>query len=158
MSPSWPAPFLFSMELLLQRKTESSEWTQGVLSIDGAFECYTLEDQYQKKKVMHETRIPAGRYQIILLTSGDHHTKYSAKFPAFHKGMLWLQSVDGFQGILIHIGNTDDDSSGCVLVGRSFANGKLVSSTLAYEALYKKVIKAFDNHQKVFITIKDING
>lgn len=145
------------MELLVKRKSESKEWTQGELFIDGKFECFTLEDQKQVKKVMHETRIPAGRYRILLRTEGSRHEKYSKKFPRFHKGMLWLQDVKNFQWILIHIGNTDDDSSGCLLVGRKFAEGKLFESTLAYEAMYKKVITAFDRGEDVFITIKDIN-
>lgn len=144
------------MELLLQRKSESNEWTQGELSIDGVFECYTLEDQSQVKKVMSETRIPAGRYEIKLRTEGGHHARYKTKFPELHKGMFWLQDVPGFQWILIHIGNVDDDSAGCVLVGRTFKNGKIYSSTIAYKALYRKVIKAFDRNEKVFITIKDI--
>lgn len=148
------------MELLLQRTTESKEWTQGKLYIDGVYECHTLEDQHQKKKVMHETRIPAGRYEIKLRTEGGHDERYAQKFPTIHKGMLWLQDVPNFTWILIHIGNVDDDSSGCVLVGRT-ANpitGKIFESTIAYKALYRKVIKAFDKNEKVFITIKDING
>ena len=37
--------------------------TNGMLFIDGMFECYTLEDQYQAVKVMHETCIPEGTYE-----------------------------------------------------------------------------------------------
>jgi hypothetical protein len=147
------------MELLLQRQTESSEWTQGVLSIIGdSSKIFTLEDQSQAKKVMHETRIPSGRYEIELRTFGGHHEKYKIKFPDIHVGMLWLQNVPGFHDILIHIGNTDDDSSGCILVGSTFVAGKLTLSTTAYITLYKKVIAAFNKKEKVFITVKDING
>lgn len=146
------------MELLLKRQTESKEWTQGKLSLDGVPECFTLEDQSQVKKVMNETRIPAGRYQILLRTFGGHHEQYAIKFPLFHKGMLWLQNVPGFHDILIHIGNTDDDSSGCIVVGKGYQDGKLSFSTVAYISLYKKVIQALNNKELVFITIKDING
>lgn len=142
------------MQLILKRETESDEWTQGKLYVEGEFICWTLEDQSQEKKVMHETRIPTGTYEIKLRTFGGHHEKYSVKFPTFHKGMLWLQDVPEFKDILIHIGNTDDDSSGCILVGSDFKDGRLISSTVAYEKLYKKVIKAFDAGKKISITIK----
>lgn len=142
------------MQIILKRETESDEWTQGKLYVEGEFVCWTLEDQAQEKKVMHETRIPTGTFEIKLRTFGGHHDRYSVKFPTFHKGMLWLQDVPGFTAILIHIGNDDDDSSGCILVGSNFKDGRLISSTVAYEKLYKKVIKAFDAGKKVFITIK----
>lgn len=141
------------MELLLQRKEESTEWTHGKLYLNNVYECDTLEDQSQEKKVMHETRIPTGRYKIILRTFGGHHEKY--KKYSFHKGMLWLQNVPGFKDILIHIGNTDDDSSGCILVGRRFADGVLQESTVAYSALYPKVLKALENQEEVFITVRN---
>jgi hypothetical protein len=143
------------MELILQREKRSPEWTQGKLYVDEVFECFTLEDQAQVKKVMHETCISAQRYEIVLRTTGGHHEKYLKKFPLLHRGMLWIINVPGFQFVLIHIGNDDDDSSGCVLVGQSFKDGKLAMSTVAYLQLYKKVIKAFDKGEKVFITIKD---
>lgn len=131
------------MILTLNRQVEvSPEWTWGKLYVDNTYECYTLEDQAQVKKVMHETRIPSGTYKIKLREFGGHHDKYKVKFPDFHKGMLWLQDVPGFHDILIHIGNTDDDSSGCILVGAGYSNGKLTESTKAYIALYKKVVKA----------------
>lgn len=141
------------MNLLASRETESSEWTQGKLYIDDVYECFTLEDQKQVKKVMHETRIPAGTYKIKLREFGGHHDKYKVKFPDFHKGMLWLQDVPGFHDILIHIGNTDDDSSGCILVGTTFSNGKIADSTKAYIKMYKKVVKAA-TEGKLTITVK----
>lgn len=142
------------MEIVVQRDLESSEWTRGKLFIDGVFECFTLEDQYQQKKVKKETRIPAGRYKILLRIVGTHHDRYKVKFPGIHQGMLHLQDVPEFQFILIHIGNTDADSEGCLLVGSSFMNGKLVGSTIAYEKLYKKVVKAAEKGE-LWITIKD---
>lgn len=142
------------MEILVKRQTESSEWTQGQLFLDGILECFTNEDQAQPQKVMHETRIPAGRYKVILRTFGGHHEKYKVKFPEFHKGMLQIVDVPGFRDILFHIGNTDDDSSGCILVGKSFTGGKLVHSTLAYIDFYKKVVKAA-SEGRLWVTVKD---
>lgn len=144
-------PFFITMILTVKRESESNEWTQGKAYIDDVYECYTLEDQTQIKKVMHETRIPAGAYKVKLREFGGHHEKYKLKFPDFHKGMLWLQEVPGFKDILIHIGNTDDDSSGCILVGKGYLNGKITESTKAYISLYKKVVKAASEGNLVVI-------
>ena len=81
------------------------------------FLCYTLEEEKRDKKVMKETRIPAGTYQIKLRTEGGYHNRYSSKHKGMHKGMLWLQDVPGFEWILIHTGNTDEHTAGCLLVG-----------------------------------------
>lgn len=144
------------MELTVQRIENNGKATTGRLYINGAFQCCTLEDEPREVKVMAETRIPAGRYEIKLRTFGGHHTKYSEKF-GFHKGMLWLQDVPNFKDILIHIGNTEKDTAGCLLVGKVVNNFTLLQSTIAYEELYKKVIAAFDKCEEVFITINDEN-
>ena len=54
------------MKLQVVRHQFGKDATNGMLFIDGIFECYTLEDQYQAVKVMHETCIPEGyiRYRV----------------------------------------------------------------------------------------------
>ena len=92
--------------------------TNGLLFIDGKFECYTLEDEYRTVKVMHETCIPEGTYPIEFRTVGGFDAKYTKRYGAdFHKGMLWIRGVPEFEYILIHTGNTDSHTSGCLLVG-----------------------------------------
>lgn len=142
------------MKLKLQRFHSSDDFTIGKLFIDDVFECYTVEDEKRDQKVMHETRIPAGTYEIKLRTFGGHHEKYAKKFD-FHKGMLWLQDVPKFKDILIHIGNTDNDSSGCIIVGKTadLVKGYVGQSTVAYKEMYVKVIAAMG--ENVFIEIKD---
>ena len=145
------------MQLSVLRYSENGESTLGLLFIDGKFECYTLEDEHQDIKIKAETRIPAATYKIELRTEGGHHQRYSKKFPDFHKGMLHVQDVPNFKWILIHIGNDDDDTAGCLLVGDSSINnltqpGRINSSTIAYERMYKKVIEAFDRGDEVYIT------
>jgi len=130
------------MEIKVKRYHETKDFTIGKLFVDGVSYGETLEDEGRDVKVMHETRIPTGTYKIKLRTFGGHHEKYKVKFPESHKGMLWLQDVPGFKDILIHIGNTDDDSSGCILVGKDYANGVLKRSTMAYIDLYKKAAES----------------
>lgn len=143
------------MKLKVVRHLFNDDFTIGKLYIDDKFECYTLEDEKRDVKVRHETAIPEGTYEIKLRTFGGNHAKYKEKFD-FHRGMLWLQDVPNFSDILIHIGNTDDHSSGCLLVGEQAdeQNGKLLYSTKAYTKMYRKVIQAFDKGEKVFITVQ----
>jgi hypothetical protein len=143
------------MLLELFRKKCNGDTTIGELFIDGLYFCKTLEDERREVKVMHETRIPAGTYKIKLQLNGTMTTKYAKRFPTLHQGMLWLQDVPNFTTIYIHIGNTDDNTSGCILVGKDEKDYKLSRSTIAYVFLYIKVTKAINSGEEVTITIKD---
>lgn len=139
------------MNLKVIRYNNQGDFTQGLLTIDGKFQCYTLEDETRVQKVWGETCIPLGRYKVQLRKEGKFHDQYKNKFAMFHKGMLHVTNVPGFEYILIHIGNTDDDTAGCLLVGRSTSENSIAESTIAYEAMYKKVIAAFDRGEDVWI-------
>ena len=149
------------MKLKVYRYSSQSRTTLGALHIDGEFECYTLEDRHRDVKVMGETRIPQGTYTIGLRTVGGHHAKYSKKFPSYHKGMLHVLDVPNFKYILIHIGNDELDTMGCLLVG-DYANnnklqkGQLNSSTNAYSNMYKKVLAAIESNEPVTIQYIDL--
>jgi len=147
------------MILELRRKKNNGDATYGELFIDGIFECYTLEDEPRVIKVMGETRIPAGEYKIKLQTNGELTKKYAKRFPGIHKGMLWLQDVPNFTTIYIHIGNTDDDTRGCVLVGKIFDQVQFVlaRSTDAYIPLYVKVTQNLLHNVDVKIKIIDLD-
>ena len=135
------------MKLQVIRTQLGRDATNGLLFIDGLFECYTLEDQYQAVKVMHETCIPEGTYDIKFRTVGGFHEKYKKRYGADHYGMLHLQDVPNFTYILIHAGNTDEHTSGCLIVGETQQDldlsddGFIGHSGVAYKKLYKKVAK-----------------
>ena len=135
------------MKLQVVRTQFGTDATNGLLFVDGLFECYTLEDQYQAVKVMHETCIPEGTYDIKFRKVGGFHTKYSERYGNSHKGMLHLQDVPNFTYILIHAGNTDEHTSGCLIVGETQQDldisddGFIGHSGKAYLKLYNKVAK-----------------
>ena len=135
------------MKLQVVRTQFGTDATNGLLFVDGLFECYTLEDQYQAVKVMHETCIPEGTYDIKLRTVGGFHEKYKKRYGNDHYGMLHLQDVPNFTYILIHAGNTDESTSGCLIVGETQQDldlsddGFIGHSGVAYSKLYKKVAK-----------------
>jgi len=145
------------MKLQVVRTQFGKDATNGLLFIDGKFECYTLEDQYQAVKVMHETCIPEGEYDIEFRKTGGFHTRYSAKYGNSHYGMLHLQDVPGFSFILIHSGNTDEHTSGCLIVGETQQDldlgkdGFVGQSVKAYKAMYRKVANELLQGKKVSI-------
>jgi hypothetical protein len=134
------------MKLRLERFVSDDEATCGLLYLDDEFFCFTLEDQHQDVKVMHETRIPPGRYQIHLRNVGDMTLRYQEKFPEMHRGMLWLQKVPEFKFIYFHPGNTDDHTSGCILIGHGADTTpkamRVRHSVDAYRNLYARVVDA----------------
>lgn len=150
------------MEYVLQRFSSAKESTLGTIHlVRGAaltFRCFSLEDQYNSPKIPKETRIPPGKYEINLRNEGGMTARYAERFD-FHKGMLWLQNVPGFEFVYIHIGNDDDDTEGCILVGDGaqsniLDDGMVTSSVNAYKRLYREITQALQDEQ-VFITIQD---
>ena len=132
------------MRIDVHRFTSDGDATLSLVHVNGGFVCFGLEDEYRAKKVMGETRIPAGRYRMKLRTGSPMAKQYAARFPDLHQGMLEILGVPGFTDILIHCGNTDDDTAGCLLVGMGATayrmNMSLVGSALAYRELYRRVV------------------
>jgi len=151
------------MKLQVVRTQFGKDATNGLLFIDGVFECYTLEDQYQAVKVMHETCIPEGTYDIKFRKTGGFHAKFSAKFKNAHYGMLHIQDVPGFEYILIHTGNWESQTSGCLLVGDTQQDldvsdkGFIGASVNAYKRMYSKVANQLLQGKKVTIEYSKID-
>ncbi len=149
------------MDLLLERFSSGRESTLGLLFVNDQFECFTCEDQHQEAgKVYGETRIPAGVYDIKLRTVGGFHERYTQRFPDIHRGMLQIMDVPNFDYILFHVGNTDDDSAGCALVGAGAVavpggGGRLTSSVAAYKRFYPRVAGSLLNAENVVVRIVD---
>ena len=124
------------------------------------FLAYTLEDEYREQKEFGETRIPDGTYQLGLRTVGGYNQKYSKRFADIHIGMLHVLDVPNFEYILIHCGNTDEHTAGCLLVGDSQENnqikkdGFIGKSTQAYKRIYPRIAEAIECGENVTITYK----
>lgn len=147
------------MQLILARIFSGDDSTVGVLGVDDKPFCFACEDEKRLVKVHGETRIPTGTYEIKYRDAGSMVTRYRDRYP-WHKGMLHLQDVPGFEFIYIHIGNTDADTLGCILVGNGATlngagGGSISHSRDAYAALYKTIARALDNDEKVEITVLD---
>jgi len=153
------------MKLKVLRFSSQEDSTSGLLFLetnDGdKFLCYTLEDEYRTRKVYSETRIPAGKYNITLREQGGFHDRYKKKFTSIHKGMLWVRNVPNFEYILIHCGNTDEHTAGCLLLGDTQENNILVKngfigkSNQAYKRVYPIIANELDNGNSVTIEYID---
>ena len=133
------------MKLTLKRIFLGEKYTIGKLYIDGVYFCDTLEDKYRdltkEKKVMHETAIPFGTYEVIVNLS-----------PKFKRELPRLLNVPHFEGILIHSGLYPSHTSGCILVGENKIKGALINSK-PYEVKLIEIIKQGMLKGKVTIEI-----
>ena len=146
------------MDLEVLRISSQKDSTNGLLfDVTGGkrvFLCYTLEDEHREEKVAGETRIPEGTYKITLRKVGGFHSRYTNKYGEMHKGMLWVRDVPGFEYILIHTGNTDEHTAGCLIVGDSQqnnaikSNGFVGSSTQAYKRIYPPIADALEKAKR----------
>lgn len=161
-------------EYILQRFSDNRDSTLGVLvkvitsgtELKTVFQGYTLEDQFNAVKIAKETRIPAGKYEIIINRTETPKTlQYRQRYNWFHYH-LQLANVPGFQGIYIHIGNKDEDTDGCILLGDAAGNNVIGDhgisvSTEAFRRFYTHTFDFLDFQEnkkyvnKAFITIKD---
>lgn len=116
------------MKLRVERLWKKPAYTVGRLFVDGKFLCNTLEDTVRdlsnEKKVYGKTAIPYGEYKVVYNWS-----------PKFGRNLPRLLNVPAFEGILIHPGNTADDSAGCILVGRNTEVGRLTESRYTSDKL-----------------------
>lgn len=129
------------MELQLKRTDFSDESTIGELSVDGQFECYTLEDKVRPLKIPGRTAIPPGRYEVII----DQSQRFGRLLPL-------LLNVPNFEGVRIHSGNTAVNTEGCVLVGQTKSANFVGQSKLAFERLFEKMT-ATPKTERTFIEI-----
>jgi hypothetical protein len=143
------------MHITVRRTFMSDTTTTGELYINGSYFCHTLEDvvrldnpatpQNEGLKIWGKTAIPAGIYKIIVNLS-----------PRFKKFMPRLVDVPGFDGILIHGGNTAEDTNGCILVGYTLNDNHDIApgtSRIAYDALFQKIEQAIKVGEQVTIEL-----
>lgn len=137
------------MRILVDRYKSNDEATLSKVSVHDdddsvLYRCYGLEDEYRTEKVMHETRIPAGTYRVANRRRGGFFDRYRKRWPEWHRGMLQVADVPGFTDILIHCGNNEGHTSGCLLVGVQANESafEIYPSRPAYIELYKLCIDA----------------
>lgn len=154
------------MEILVKRIARKPEYTIGKLYINGQYFCDTLEDtdrglmqdmplsEIKKLKVHGKTAIPSGVYSVSMNTISPKYSKVQF-YKTLCNGMVpRLLNVRGYEGVLIHVGNTAKDTDGCLLVGKNKVVGQVIDSKSVYTQLYKKMQLAYKNGENIKIQIK----
>lgn len=147
------------MEVKVRRIAKKETYTIGKMYVDGEYVCDTLEDkdrgltsnmsvaQICGVKIKGETAIPTGRYLVDMKTVSPRfggRTQYQ-----FCRGRLpRLCNTPGYQGVLIHCGNTAKDTEGCILVGQ------VLNSTATFRKLYPILKTADERGEQIWITIE----
>lgn len=140
------------MQLLVVREPSNNDTTLGKLYIEGVFFCDTLEDvireqegiDVSKWKEYGRTAIPQGSYEI---TAEDS--------PKFGPDTLTVNGVHGFDKIRIHAGNTNEDTHGCLLVGRKVNEHAIGQSRLTLADLKAKILPALKENIVVILTYQN---
>ena len=142
------------MELRLERKYRNNNYCIDKLYIDGKYFSDVLEDpdrgltdnmsleEIKKIKIKGNTCIPYGTYNITIT--------YSSRFK---KNLPLLNNVKGFEGIRVHVGNTPQDTEGCLLLGFNKVKGQVIDSRNTVNKFIDIVQKALNKGEKVTITI-----
>ena len=141
------------MKIKVKRRYFGEQYVIGTMFIDDVRFCDTLEDKNRdenrngkfdkgEKKEHGETCIPLGTYDVIL----DYSPRFRRKLPR-------LLNVPSFDGVLIHRGNTKDDTAGCILVGENKVKGKVINSTPYEIELVKRCTEATNKGETITIEI-----
>lgn len=141
------------MKLTLKRRFKADTYTIGSLYVNNEYFCDTLEDTDRdlnkngrfdngEQKIPEKTAIPYGTYQVIVNVS-----------PKLKRETPRLLNVPHFEGILIHSGNTHQDTEGCILVGENKEKGKVINSKFHEQKLLQLLKGYIAKGEEITITI-----
>ena len=155
------------MELVLNRRWKKDTYTIGELFINGKKYSETCEDkdrglkdsmplsEIKAKKIYGQTAIPTGTYNIRMdIISPKYSSKLWYSKNCYGGRMPRIENIKGFDGVLIHPGNSNVDTYGCILVGRNTIKGQVTNSKEVFLGLFKQLHKAYEKGEKISITIK----
>lgn len=147
-------------ELYLRRYSDNGESTLSTMFWGMEFLNHSIEDGFNAVKIKGRTRIPAGRYKLVIRKILSPKTKnYRKKYPWFEYH-IQLLDVPGYNYIYMHIGNSSRDTKGCILtadlqnnnqIGHGFAG----ASTAAFKRFYKRFYPLLKEGKEIYINVID---
>lgn len=150
------------MEILVDRKYKMKTYTISNVYVDGVKICDAIEDtdrgltqdmpisSIQSHKIYGQTAIPSGTYKVTLDVISPKYSKVPFYIQICKGKVPRLLDVPGYDGVLIHTGNTGKDSLGCIIVGYNTQKGMVTQSREAFKKLYSILSQTKDD---IFITI-----
>ena len=140
------------MRLILKRVALRPSYTIGRLYVDGAYLCDTLEDTVRPSgvKVYARTAIPEGEYRVRM----DIRSPRFGSRPQYRKYGGRLPRLEGVPGILIHPGNSAEDTAGCILVGRNTIPGRLTDSLNTFDKLWHILESARLRGEEITVSVR----
>ena len=158
------------------RKADNGGYCISHVYIDGKYSHDTIEDydrgllqtmtkeQVARLKVYGKTAIPTGTYTLRM----DVPSTTFGRKAYYHDLCVWTKPngtklhgcvprfdpVVGFSGVLMHTGNTEDDSLGCVIVGRNTQVGRVTDSRATFSRIYPHLLSAALRGEPLTYTIE----
>jgi hypothetical protein len=108
------------MDMTLTRTSFEDTGVYGALA-GGDFKCVTLEHAYEDD----QPKLLPGVYICVR----GQHTLHSGPIETFE-----ITGVPGHTGVLIHPGNAESASEGCVLVGEARVSDMITNSRVTFAA------------------------
>ena len=155
------------MDVTAKRLYFCEDYTIGKLLVDGKYFCDTIEDkdrglkqsmsttEIKEKKVYGKTAIPTGKYILRMDIVSEKYKDIKWYKENCDGGRIpRLESVKGFSGVLIHPGNTEKDSLGCIIVGFNKEKGKVLKSKDTFKKLWTILNNAYNNKETIYLTVE----
>lgn len=125
-----------SLKIQVVRFAFKPNYTIGRLFFNDVYFSNTLEDTVRilgpngEGKIYGKTAIPSGEYEFNLVF-----------WPKFNIWTPRLLKVPFFEGVRVHSGVTDQDTEGCILVGKNTIVGKLTESRNTFNEMMTRFEK-----------------
>lgn len=137
-----------AFKIEIQRKYSGKDCVSGYLLINGKPVCYVLEKPW-KNNLPEISSVPVGEYDALIRADGTKGWR------------IELRGVPKRTNVQIHIGNTVEDSVGCLLPGKEIDSSlcKVLQSGAAMELLRTSLSEWEKSlQQSVMIRVKISEG
>lgn len=140
--------------------------TIGELEIPGLGTYKTVEDALRTEKIHGKTAIWRGKYKLGIRKEGGMFSTWSKR--AWIKewvekggnflGFIWILDIKDFTFVYLHAGNDEDDTEGCIIVGKEYLKTALgivgvIRSREAMKEIYDYLVPKIEAGEEWYIEL-----